>query len=432
MSVNIRDLQVSMIDMVMCLSQATDVISHTVANHQKRVAYISCSLAGEMGYAPTDCNLLLMAGALHDVGALSLRERLSALTFEATYPAMRSHALAGAALLRTFPLLADVAPLVGHHHTAYADLEADTPAGANLLHLADRVDVLLDHRLPLLSQVRGVCERIQAESGRMFDPLAVAAFLRLAARESFWLDLAPNLLDRALLKLDKTIAVDLNLTSLMDFARLFGHIIDFRSHFTATHSSGVAATAEAIAGLVGMSRAEGRLLKVAGYLHDLGKLAIPAEVLEKPGRLTPEEYDLVRSHTFHTYRILETVKGLETLAAWAAYHHERLDGAGYPFHCSDEELGISSRIMAVADVFTAISEDRPYRAGMDSQAAARVLTGMADSGGLDRRLVRLLLDNLDSVDAVRCQAQAEATAFYRDFWQRLVQQDPATPVPANK
>ncbi len=424
---NIRDLQVSMIDMVMCLSQATDVVSHAVANHQKRVAYISCSLAGEMGYSGEACNRLLMAGALHDVGALSLRERLSALAFEATYPEMRAHASAGAALLRTFPPLTDVASLVEHHHSAYRDRDESTPAGANLLHLADRVDVLLDHRQPLLSQVPGICERIQAESGQMFDPLAVTAFLILARRESFWLDLAPNLLDRALLKLDKTIAVDLNLTNLMDFARLFGQIIDFRSRFTATHSSGVAATAEAIAGLVGMSRAEGRLLKVAGYLHDLGKLAIPTEVLEKPGRLTSEEYDLVRSHTFHTYRILETVKGLETLAAWAAFHHERLDGTGYPFRCSDEELGINSRIMAVADVFTAITEDRPYRAGMDSQATARVLTGMAESGGLDRRLVKLLLDNFASVDAVRRQAQADATRSYKEFWLRLDQQDQTIP-----
>jgi len=426
--VNIRDLQVSMIDMVMCLSQATDVISHAVADHQKRVAYISCSLAGEMGYSSEECNRLLMAGALHDVGALSLRERLSALAFEATYPQMRAHALAGAALLRTFPLLADVASLVEYHHTAYRDRDQSTPASANLLHLADRVDVLLDHRLPLLSQVAGVSERIQMESRQMFDPLAVAAFLRLARRESFWLDLAPNLLDRALVKLDKAIAVDLNLTSLMDFARLFGHIIDFRSRFTATHSSGVAATAEAIAGLVGMSRAEGRLLKVAGYLHDLGKLAIPTEVLEKPGRLTPEEYDLVRSHTFYTYRILETVKGLETLAAWAAFHHERLDGTGYPFHCSDEELGMNSRIMAVADVFTAITEDRPYRAGMDTRATARVLTGMADSGGLDRRLVKLLLDNFQSVDAVRRQAQADANRSYQGFWLRLAESDQPVPI----
>lgn len=428
---NIRELQVSMIDMVMCLSQATDVISHTVANHQKRVAYISCSLAGEMGYSAEECNRLLMAGALHDVGALSLRERLSALAFEATYPEMRAHALAGAALLRTFPLLADVAALVEHHHSAYQDLGEGTPACANLLHLADRIDVLLDHRLPLLSQVPGICERVQAESNRMFDPLAVSAFLRLAGRESFWLDLAPNLLERALRRLDKTIAIDLNLTSLMDFARLFGHIIDFRSRFTATHSSGVAATAEAIAGLVGMSRAEGRLLKVAGYLHDLGKLAIPTEVLEKPARLTREEFDLVRSHTFHTYRILETVKGLETLAAWAAFHHERMDGTGYPFHCSDEDLDIGSRIMAVADVFTAICEDRPYRAGMSGEEAAHVLRKMGNNGGLDSRLVKLLLDNQETLDDVRRRAQADATTFYEEFWNRLVGMDPTITIPAN-
>lgn len=232
------------------------------------------------------------------------------------------------------------------------------------------------------------------------------------------------MLDRALSKQARAITIDLDLVSLMDFARLFSHIIDFRSRFTATHSSGVAAIAEALAGLVGMSRAEGQLLRVAGYLHDLGKLAIPREILEKPAALTRSEYDLMRSHTFYTYRILETVKGLETLAAWAAYHHERLDGAGYPFHYTDDELSIHARIMAVADVFTAIKEDRPYRVGLDKDSASRLLTKMAKEGGLDQRLVDLLLENQEQLDCVRSMAEETAANAYQAFWSQLAAIEP--------
>lgn len=416
---NIRELQVSLIDMVMSLSQATDVISPAVANHQKRVAYMAAALGYELGLDQQQRSQVLMAGALHDVGALSLQERLQALTFDAEQPAIRLHARVGATLLRTFPLFGQVAELVEHHHTRFDDLGDSTPAGARLIQLADRVDVLLNYGQPLLAQTHQVRQQIQAKAGSMFDPEVVRAFSSLADRESFWLELSPNMLDRALARQTRTITVDLDINGLLDFSRLFGHIIDFRSRFTATHSSGVAAIAEALAELAGLSRSEGQLLRIAGYLHDLGKLAIPQHILEKPGALTAAEYDLIRGHTFYTHRILETVRGLETLASWAAYHHERLDGSGYPFHCTGEEMSLSARIMAVADVFTAVCEDRPYRQGLAQTQCARLLDQLAEDGGLDQRLVELVLTNFQYLNEVRFTAQLAATADYQQFWLQL-------------
>ena len=125
--------------------------------------------------------------------------------------------------------------------------------------------------------------------------------------------------------------------------------------------------------LMGFSAWECQLIRVAGNLHDLGKLAVPAEILEKSGQLTDAEYNLIKGHSFYTYHILEAIDELEIITAWAAFHHERLDGSGYPFQISGDQLSLPARIVAVADVFTAITEDRPYRVGMDPDQALSVL-----------------------------------------------------------
>jgi len=115
-------------------------------------------------------------------------------------------------------------------------------------------------------------------------------------------------------------------------SQLFRNIIDFRSHFTSTHSSGVAAASSLLARIFGLTDAEIGLIEVAGDLHDFGKLAIPNSILNKPGSLTKEEMSIMKCHTYYTYLVINSIGGLNQIAEWAAYHHERLDGSGYPFN----------------------------------------------------------------------------------------------------
>jgi len=157
------------------------------------------------------------------------------------------------------------------------------------------------------------------------------------------------------------------------------------------------------------------MMKVAGHLHDLGKLAVPAEILEKPAKLTEEEFDIIKSHTFYTYSILETISDLDVINAWASFHHERLDGKGYPFRHKGEDLSLGSRIMAVADVFTAITEDRPYRKGMTSDRALQVLQQMAANSALDSGIVSLLTLHYNEIDSMRIDAQTAAMEEYQQF-----------------
>lgn len=430
-----READVPLFDLVGCLSEVIDLVSPAVSDHHKRVAYIALGIASEQGAPIEQQHNVMLAGMVHDIGALSLADRLHNLRFEITHP--DEHAERGWLLLKSFEPFSTIADLVRYHHHWWgeggtAGEGERVPLGSHVLHLADRVSVLLDKEQEILGQVQGICGQIKEQSGRMFAPQLVDAFLGLAAREYFWLDSVSPSLGSLLAQKAKSVTLRLNTELLLSLAKLFSRIIDFRSRFTATHSSGVAACAEALSRLAGLSDKECTMMRIAGYLHDLGKLGVPIEILEKPGPLTPEERNLIRVHTYHSYRILQDIHELDDINFWASSHHERLDGTGYPFHLDSRDLLLANRIMAVADTFTAVIEDRPYRKGMAKDQALQLLQSMALSRALDPNVVSLLDSNFEEVDSCRVAAQAEVVGEYEAFRTHVLggeSRSIATPLP---
>jgi len=419
----IKEVKINLFDLIISLSTAVDLVSQAVTNHHKEVAYIASSIARELGLSREEESELIIAGALHDMGALSLKERLETLNFEVEFP--HQHAERGYRLIKVFEPLSKIAYLVRYHHVPWkggegSDFKGEPVSlGSHILHLADRVDVLIDKKREILGQAKGIVEKIEEFAEKMFMPELVRAFKSVAGREYFWLDAAGSSIDQILSSRISLSTIELNLDNLLSLSKLFSQIIDFRSHFTSTHSSGVAVSAEALARFVGFSEKECQEMKIAGYLHDLGKLAISREILEKPGKLTPEEFNLIRSHTYYTYRILEPIAGLEVINSWASFHHERLDGRGYPFHHQGENLSLGSRIMAVADVFTALTEDRPYRKGMEGERALEILQEMAESSALDSNIISLLKVHFKEINSSRMVSQKASVENYQKFTQSL-------------
>ncbi len=419
----IGEMQVSLFDLVMGLSDAVDLVSPAVANHHKQVAYVAFSIGGELGLPVEEQRDLVLAGALHDIGGLSLKDRIDAMKFEIEKP--HEHAELGYSLIKTFEPLSNVAKLVRFHHVPWNEGEGAhfrgkrVPIGSHILHLADRLTVLIDKRKEILGQAGTIGERIEKQSGKKFMPDLVDTFKNLAHREYFWLEVTYPSIDSILSRRVELATVQLDIEDLLSLTKLISHIIDFRSRFTATHSSGVAAVAEALAKLVGFSEQECSMVKIAGYLHDLGKLSVPAEILEKPAKLTEDEFNVMRKHTFYTYRILERIGVLDDISSWASFHHERISGSGYPFHIRDQGLSLISRILAVADVFTAITEDRPYRKGMTSDEALQVLQQMVDNSALDFGVVSLLKLRFDDINCIRAAAQTTAFREYQEFGRQV-------------
>ncbi len=419
----IKELQIPLLDLVMCLSDSMDLVNPILVNHHQQVAYIAFSIGAEIGLPSKQQNELMLAGLLHDSGALSLKARIDALQFETVNP--HEHAELGYQLLKSFEPLSTAALLVRYHHVPWSEgggsefKGEQVPMGSHILHLADRVAVLINKKQEILGQSRMICKRIEGLSRKKFMPQLVDAFKSLAAKEYFWLNAASQSISPALRHRVGFESIELNIEGILSLANLFRQIIDFRSRFTATHSSGVAASAEALARFIGFSERECQMMTVAGYLHDLGKLAVPAEILEKPAKLTEDEFNLIKAHTFHTYYTLNSISDFEVINTWGAFHHERLDGNGYPFHIRGNDLALGSRIMAVADVFTAISEDRPYRKGMTGKTVLQVLQQMADSSALDSSIVSLLRLHYDEINSHRKLVQTASVEEYRKFLQPL-------------
>jgi HD-GYP domain-containing protein (c-di-GMP phosphodiesterase class II) len=171
--------------------------------------------------------------------------------------------------------------------------------------------------------------------------------------------------------------------------RGFGDFVDLKSTYLHGHSAGVAVLAEGAARVCHLSEAETTSLRRAGWLHDLGRAAVPTIVWERPGPLTTAEWELVRLHPYHTERILSRSQTLAPLAQLAGMHHERMDGTGYHRGAPASSQSRAARILAAADVYQALTEERPHRRGISPEAASRVLEAQP---GLDRDSVSAVLE----------------------------------------
>ena len=154
-----------------------------------------------------------------------------------------------------------------------------------------------------------------------------------------------------------------------DIAMAFGQVIDAKSPYTGGHSERVGFYCDAVAAEVGIPAGARRQLRRAAVLHDVGKLAVSSAVLEKPGKLDDDEWQVMRSHASHTADILSHIGPMREMAMIAAAHHERLDGRGYPLGLDSAMISLESRIITVCDFYDALTADRPYRGAMPAEKA---------------------------------------------------------------
>jgi len=394
---------VDLTQVTLALSDALDLVGVNVIQHGKRVAALALETSKLLDFTPAERHRLLLASVLHDCG-VSSTEIHKQLIFHFDWELSREHAEQGYGLLKEFLPLAEVARIVRHHHTHWeelgrTDLEPRLALAANLIYLADRVDALSQQRLDrdLLIARRDIRTALERMPDGLFAPQVVTAFHHASLSESLWLILEPHHLERYLVR-EARLAPPLPLTfaDLRQLAEIFSRIVDAKSPFTAQHSRGVARLARFLGELKGMDGDQCDLLELSGLLHDLGKLRVPDEILQKPSALSEAEFAQMERHTFETYQILSRIEGVGSLAEMAAFHHESLTGEGYPFHRGGEQVSDGSRIVAVADVFQALSQERPYRHSLEPEEILRILREMAESGRLDPSLVDLAADNAEA------------------------------------
>ena len=187
---------------------------------------------------------------------------------------------------------------------------------------------------------------------------------------------------------------EIEFEDLKSIVLIFSRIIDAKTTYSAKHSDGVADLSRFLGELFKLSAHTCDMLELAGLLHDLGMLRVPDKILHKPGKLNEAENFIVRRHSYNTYEILKKIKGFEDISMWAAQHHERTDGSGYPFRNTAEDLSIEAKIIAVADMFQSLTQKRPYRDKFHPKDIMSLLKNQMQEGKLDKDVVLMVENNL--------------------------------------
>ena len=411
----------SISSVVASLSLVLDCVDKAAMNHHLRVGFIGYHIGKEFGLEEPYLSNIALAGCLHDVGIFSTKDKISSLEFEPGLKDLNLHAELAFFLLKEIKNLKDVAKIIRYHHVNWAEKpyknEEEIPIGSYILHLADRIEVMLRKVYPLSVKRHEVIEYFKKNPNNMFMPELIEAFISLSNRIGFWFDMEYPKIEELVEGILPNFV--LNLEDLMVFSNVIRKIIDYRSNFTAVHSVGVSAVAAEVGRIFNLSDIEIKLLKLAGYLHDVGKLAVPLEILEKPGKLTKEEWSFMMAHAYYSYRILDKLKGLKIIKFWGALHHEKPNGSGYPFGLKEEKLLLGSKIMSVSDVFVAISEDRPYRKGLEPNKIKEILSNMAKDKSLDPLVTEEVLRHFDDFIAIRKEAQSKAKESYLELKEKI-------------
>jgi putative nucleotidyltransferase with HDIG domain len=245
----------------------------------------------------------------------------------------------------------------------------EIPLFSRIANLSQTLDVFYGAHGPEVA-----IEVARKRSGRWFDPDLVKAAASLANSGALWTGLnSENLVGTVASLEPKHRQMTATEDSIDRICAAFAEVIDAKSPFTYRHSNGVADAAVEIGQWLGMNPKSLKLLRRAALLHDIGKLSVPNSVLEKPAKLTAEEWTVIKSHPYYTLEILKKIPGFERLSQDAAAHHEKLDGSGYWRGWGAEQLSRFARILAVADIFDALHAKRPYRDGLPLERVFQIL-----------------------------------------------------------
>jgi len=245
-------------------------------------------------------------------------------------------------------------------------------------------DISLFGRIALLAQVvdvffmrtgiDGALREIRERSGRWFDPDLVAILESFADDAPFWQTLRANDLDQRVAALEPSAMVRrIDEDYLDDIAAGFAQVVDAKSPFTAGHSDRVSLFADLIAEELGYAPERRRWLKRAALLHDIGKLGVSNSILDKPGKPDEDEWAEIRRHPELGRQILSKISAFSNMARIAGDHHERLDALGYPHALAEADIDLDTRIVTAADIFDALTADRPYRKALPVHTAFEIM-----------------------------------------------------------
>ncbi|MBB5319155.1 HD-GYP domain-containing protein [Tunturibacter empetritectus] len=424
---------ISLSEIISALSYALDLTEGAVHGHALRSCLLGMRIAEEVKLPSDQTSSLYFALLLKDIGCSRSASRMSqilagddraaraAVNFEdwsrPHKPSLSTLKLLWSQVLPDAGRVVRAARSFKNGITRYQSFERLSPRydrGASILNelgmgpiAAEAVrsvderwdgsgypDSLKGEQIPLLARICAIAQHLdlvsaaagaqsaidtlEERSGTWFDPQLVRIAGSLHRRGALWNNCSPADAEQdtrqAVLDLDSGKRHQLESSQIDRICEAFADVVDAKSHFTFRHSQGVADAAFGIAQAMGLAADRAQLVRRAALLHDIGKLGVANAILDKKSQLSAEEWKAVYEHPRITRRILERVAPFREMAVIAGEHHEKLDGSGYPDHLKGPDLSVESRIVAVADVYAALSEDRPYRAGIELDETLSIMS----------------------------------------------------------
>ncbi|EJL7851100.1 HD domain-containing protein [Vibrio parahaemolyticus] len=402
----IAGFEVDLKQALIWVARALDYVGVDDTHHSHRVAYIAYQCALALNWDLKKAEFCYFAGMIHDCGVSETQEHKMLLD-ELIPQDAKAHCLRGYQTLKQCRLLSQFAVPVLYHHTHWDELQhLDLPEFekdvAALLYLSDRLDfmraryVMNCHCDIVTLHEELIAECVLANAGTLFNPVMCEAMVKLIMTDGFWFAMESENIETIGLNFKSIdwLQKQLTIWDMNSLGLFLARIVDAKSPFTYQHSQKVAELSRYLAGKLGLDEHDQEMLFIAGLVHDIGKLKTPDEILHKEGALSKQEYTRIKRHTIDTQLALHKVFPNAKIAEWASNHHERLDGSGYPYHKTAEELDIPSRIIAVADVFQALSQDRPYRGRMSQTQIAEIMADLIEQNKLCAHVYEVLEQNM--------------------------------------
>ncbi|MFN8558041.1 MAG: HD domain-containing protein [Dehalococcoidia bacterium] len=398
-------------ELLAMFSLALDLAEGRAKGHALRVGFVAQALAQTLGMPTSQRLAALHAGLLHDIGAPhasesvsdlgrgfehelfagspllgpeSLAGRIDSRRLVRVTDAFHEHAFDGATAAAALNLPPVVAEAILCHHERHDG--GGFPLGlsgneisplARIVAVADFAESWLATSSNPLYARRALEPTLREIAGRAFHPQVVDALATLTRDDAFWLGFHGQQLLALITTPAREDIKPLAEPALLRTCATFADIVDARSSYKRGHSRRVALHARALAGAAGLAETHARTVELAGLLHDVGMLRVPVRLIGKPEILSVEEMSLLHAHPFETAEIIRAIPPWAPIAAWAGAHHERLDGRGYPDSLSADEIGIESRMLAIADIYEALTANRPHRPALPPADALRTMRGMA-------------------------------------------------------
>jgi HD-GYP domain-containing protein (c-di-GMP phosphodiesterase class II) len=359
-------------------------------NHCKRVALTALKIGRLKGLDEEELTLLGALSLLHDLGAsqASLIQKLE----KQTHPDIEvfpDHCKAGADLIRRIPYLRDHSDVILYHHERYDGngfykKKEGIPHLSEIITISDRIDMEIWNKGKNLEETLHL---IDGERKKSFSPELADAALSVLGNAEITEEMCNTAIDSRIDQEFKGKTLDMKDEDVMQMTAAFSTIVDAKSPFTKNHSSGLEQKTGRMCRFYNFGSSKTCRMKVAANLHDIGKLSVPNRILDKDGRLTEEEFRVIKLHTYYTRQALEKIKGWEDITDWASDHHEKLNGKGYPIGKRASELCHESRLMGCLDIYQALIEPRPYKHGFSNEKAFSILDECVEMNQIDGDIV---------------------------------------------